>query len=288
MVFSVHGCTAFITGGASGIGLGLARALLASGARVAIADVDALALDDAVANLGGGDDLIAVQLDVRDRAQWQAAKEGAENSLGPVTLLVNNAGVIGYDPVIDTPPEYFQWVIDVNLMGMFNGIYTFGRPMVDRGLNGHIVNTASISGLYGAESLTLGAYCASKFGAVALSERLRAELEPHGIGVSTLCPGLVSTGLGSNVKKLQPVDEGVALADNPVFANLRANPPSAALHPDALGPFIIRAIEENRAYILPHPHYAALIDERHQRILADFGEAADPTVAVAPHWRDLA
>lgn len=286
--FSVGGRTAFITGGASGIGLGLARALLAAGARVAIADVLPDALDRAVADLDGGDRVAAVRLDVRDRAQWAAAKQAAEAALGPVTLLVNNAGVIGYDPIIDTPPDYFDWVVGVNLTGTFNGIHAFGRAMVEQGLGGHIVNTASISGLYGAESLTLGAYVASKFGAVGLSEQLRDELAPHGIGVSTLCPGHVTTSLSANLPQLQPVAAGLALADNPVFARLRGKPPAAGLHPDRLGPFIIRCIEENRAYILPHGHYAELVEARHREIMADFREPADPDFTPRPDWRDLA
>lgn len=288
MSFSVEGRTAFVTGGANGIGLGLARALLAAGARVAIADILGDALDAAVENLGGGDNLMAVPLDVRDRAQWQQARQACEARLGPVTILVNNAGVLGFDPIIDTPPDYFEWVIDVNLIGTFNGIHTFGRLMVDRGLGGHIVNTSSVSGLYGAETLTLGAYCASKFGVTALSEQLRKELADHGIGVSHLCPGSTRTSLSGNIAKLQPVAEGIPLAENPILANLADGPRAEGLDPDLLGPFVVRAIEENREFIIPQPHYAELIEERHQRILADCKEAADPNAVIPEGWRTIA
>jgi len=286
--FSVKGRTAFVTGGASGIGLGVARALLQSGARVAIADVDSAAIEQALMSLRPLGGVIGIELDVRDRAAWASAREQVAGALGPVTLLVNNAGVTGYDPVIDTPPDHFDWIIAVNLTGVFNGIHAFGRPMVDLGKGGHIVNTASIAGLYGSNTLTVGAYNASKYGVVGLTERLRIEMAEHGIGVSVLCPGLVTTSIGANTAKLRPGPAGVDLADNPAFANLRRNVPAAGLHPDRLGPFIVDAIEENRAYIIPHPHFGELVEERHQAIMADFRDAADPELPIASNWRSLA
>ena len=140
----------------------------------------------------------------------------------------------------------------------------------------------------GAESLTLGAYVSSKFGVVGLSEQLRDELAPFGIGVSTLCPGHVATGLSRNVAKLKPVAEGVPLDENPAFQGLRGKRPTRSLSPDRLGAFVVRAIEENRAYIHPSPHYAELIEKRHREIMADFGEAADPSIVPPPDWHALA
>lgn len=282
---AIEGRTAFVTGGASGIGLGIARALRDRGARVAIADVDAAAVDRAAAELGGVEGVV---LDVRDRAGWQAARERVETMLGPVSLLVNNAGVTGYDPIVDTPPEHFDWIVGVNLTGVFNGVHCFGRAMIDRGRGGHILNTASIAGLYGSNMLTVGAYAASKFGVVGLSERLRIELAPYGIGVSVLCPGLVSTAIGANAAKLRPGPAGVALADNPAFAGLRNRAPAAGLDPDRLGPFVVEAIEANRAHVLPHPHFAEQVEARHRALMAEFGEPADPALPIAADWRDLA
>ncbi|WP_016744524.1 SDR family NAD(P)-dependent oxidoreductase [Rhizorhabdus wittichii] len=285
---SVEGRTAFVTGGASGIGLGIARALIGRGARVAIADVDGAAIERAVEALSAAGRVEGVVLDVRDRDGWQAARVAVEAALGPVGLLVNNAGVTGYDPVVDTPPAHFDWIVGVNLTGAFNGVHCFGRAMIDRGEGGHILNTASIAGLYGSNALTVGAYAASKFGLVGLSERLRVELAPHGIGVSLLCPGLVSTAIGANAAKLRPGPAGMTLADNPAFAGLRQRAPTAGLDPDRLGPFVVRAIEENRAYIIPHPHFAEQVEARHAALMADFGEPADPDLPLAPDWRDLA
>jgi len=286
--FSVAGRTAFVTGGASGIGLGLVRALLARGAHVAVADVDAAAVARATADLSSAGRVEGVVLDVRDRDQWRSARQAVEAALGPVSLLVNNAGVTGYDPIVDTPPEHFDWIVGVNLTGVFNGVHCFGRAMIDRGAGGHIVNTASIAGLYGSNALTVGAYAASKFGVVGLSERLRIELAPHGIGVSLLCPGLVSTSIGANAAKLRPGPAGVELTDNPAFAGLRSRVPAAGLDPDRLGPFVVDAIEANRAYVIPHPHFAEQVEARHRALMADFGAPADPDLPIAPDWRDLA
>jgi NAD(P)-dependent dehydrogenase (short-subunit alcohol dehydrogenase family) len=105
------------------------------------------AVDRAVTELKPLGRIEGILLDVRDRAQWQAARGAVEAALGPVTLLVNNAGVTGYDPIIDTPPEHFDWIVGVNLTGVFNGALL--RPGDDRPGSGHILNTASIAGLYG-------------------------------------------------------------------------------------------------------------------------------------------
>ena len=284
----VKGRTAFVTGGASGVGLGLAKALLDAGAKVAIADVNDDAIAAALETLSPMGEVMGIRLDVRDREEWSAARAKVEAKLGPVTLLINNAGVTGYDPIIDTPPDHFDWIIGVNLTGVFNGIHTFGRAMVDLGQGGHILNTASIAGLYGSNVLTVGAYAASKYAVVGLTERLRIEMAEQGVGVSVLCPGLVSSSIGANNARLRPGPAGVELADNPAFANLRGAIPMARLDPDRLGPFIVRAIEENRAYVIPHPHFGELVEERHQAMMVDFGEAADPDLPIPPDWRSLA
>jgi NAD(P)-dependent dehydrogenase (short-subunit alcohol dehydrogenase family) len=283
------GRAAFVTGGASGIGLGVAAALVAEGVRVAIADIDEEQLGAAAAHLReAGGESFACTLDVRDREQWQTARAAAETALGPVSILCNNAGVTGYDRIVDTPPEHWDWILGVNLTGTFNGIHTFARAMIDRGDGGHVVNTASIAGLYGSRNLTVGAYAASKFGVVGLSERLRAELAPDGIGVSILCPGLVSTRIGANAQQLRPGPPGVELVDNPVFAGLRKGTPVAGLSPQTCGRSVVAAIKENRAYVITHPHFRSLVEARHEAILADFGDPADPDLPIPGNWRDLA
>jgi NAD(P)-dependent dehydrogenase (short-subunit alcohol dehydrogenase family) len=189
----IAGQHAFITGGASGIGLAMAGALRDEGAVVTIADYDR----DRLAPLRHA--FNCVFLDVRHRANWATAKADAEAALGPVAILCNNAGV-GPDLVelADTDPATFERMIAIKLLGTYNGIHSFAADMRARS-EGHIVNTASMAGLE--THARLGAYTAAMFGIVGLSEVLRAELAPHGIGVSVLCPGMVATDLPATTAK---------------------------------------------------------------------------------------
>src|SRR5262245_39018703 len=169
--------TAFITGGASGIGLAMAHAFAAQQMNVAIADVNAESLDAAASELRAlGARVSAVVVDVRNRDNWEQAAARVESELGPVDVLCNNAGVTGYSPLAETAPADWDWIIAVNLTGSFNGVHTFAPRMIARGTGGHIVNTASTAGLYAMKSATVGAYVASKFGVVGMSEMLRREL----------------------------------------------------------------------------------------------------------------
>ena len=189
----VRGRTAFITGGANGIGLGIARNLAQAGARLALADVDRDALARAKAELEKLAPVEVYELDVRDRDAYAATADAAEAALGPVSLLFNNAGVATSAPAEKLSYALWDWVIGINLYGVINGIQTFVPKMIDRGQGGHVVNTASGAGLAATSSGVL--YCTSKFGVVGLSEALNGELEAHGIGVSVLCPGPVATGI---------------------------------------------------------------------------------------------
>jgi NAD(P)-dependent dehydrogenase (short-subunit alcohol dehydrogenase family) len=241
----IEGRIAFVTGGASGIGLAITEALLAGGARVVIADWSPERLEAESARLGPS--VLAHQLDVRDRAGWQRAKQVAEEAFGPVEILVNNAGVApDQNDLVDMPPEHFDLLVGIMLVGMFNGVHTFGAGMRDRG-DGHIVNTASMAGLMA--SARLGAYTSAKFGAVGLSEVLRAEMESHGVGVSVLCPGLVRTNLGGG---------GGAM--------------DAGIDPSLVGAQVVEAIRRNELYIITHGEYGAVVADRAARIQKAFNE----------------
>jgi NAD(P)-dependent dehydrogenase (short-subunit alcohol dehydrogenase family) len=189
---------AFVTGGASGIGLGIVDALISSGLSVTVADFDRPTLDAVCAVRSRV--LCGIALDTRDRVKWTEAKATAEAAFGPVDILVNNAG-IGPDgrELADMDPLSFDQTIAIDLTGVFNGVSAFAADMRKRG-SGHIVNTASVVGLTSGFA-GLGAYTVAKFGVVALSEVLHKELAPHGVGVSVLCPGPVGTNLHSNTRK---------------------------------------------------------------------------------------
>jgi len=252
----IEGRTAFVTGGASGIGLAIAEALIGAGARVVIADWNPTSLQRETARLGTV--ALAQQLDVRDRDGWQDARHAAEEAFGPVEILVNNAGV-GPDltELADMVPENFERLVSIKLIGTFNGIHTFGAAMRDRG-EGHIVNTASMAGLVA--TARLGAYTASKFAVVGMTEVLRAEMEPHGVGVSVLCPGLVRTNLGSdNAPSGRPIDL----------------PPGvdAGIDPALVGAQVVEAIRADELYIITHGERGPMVAERAARIQRAFDAA---------------
>ena len=183
------GKTAFVTGGASGIGLAMVEAFLDQGMNVALADIEAAARDRAVAGLARfGDRIRGVACDVADRASVVAARDAAIAAFGPIHVLCNNAGV-GTGGRIDTvPPAAWQWLMGVNLMGVIHGLSEFVPHMKAHGQASHIVNTGSMAGMNGFRGM--GPYCASKAAVVSLSEALASELADTAIGVSVLCPRL--------------------------------------------------------------------------------------------------
>jgi NAD(P)-dependent dehydrogenase (short-subunit alcohol dehydrogenase family) len=259
---------AFITGGASGIGLGMAQALGARGIKVTIADVDRGNLDSALA---AHPEFHGVVLDVRDRAAWAAAKAEAEAAFGPVDILANNAGIasFGYQ-IADMDPEAFDRVVAVNLTGAFNGVHAFAADMRERG-RGHIVNTSSMAGICGPSQAIGGSYAAAKFGVVGLSETLRAELAPHGVGVSILCPGQTITGIAQNSFKhggdmrLPP-----GMAGNDTRSESHANGPVIG-SVEELVQQVLKGIEQDWTYIIAHGQgWWPLAEARHVALEAAF------------------
>ena len=253
---------AFITGGASGIGLGIADALLKRGVRVTIADINADALAKVLATRG--DSLRGVLLDVRERQQWQEAKAKAEEVFGPVDVLVNNAGIApdGLE-LADSNPESFERIISINFYGVYNGIVTFGAGIRALG-RGHIVNVASMAGL-SSERATTGAYSASKYAVVSMSETLRVEMAPHGVGVSVMCPGLVMTNLPANTALVSGKEARGAMP--------------GGLDAGVAGEMAVRGIERGSFYILTSFDRNEPIRKRFEEQLAAFAAGMDEDLA---------
>jgi NAD(P)-dependent dehydrogenase (short-subunit alcohol dehydrogenase family) len=273
------GKTALITGGASGIGLGMARAFIAAGLRVVIADINESALQAAKAGLLGLE--MAVRLDVTSAAEWERALDAVEAALGPVSVLCNNAGVgqgrfaDGREMTVAEMPEaLWRMVLEINATGTFLGAHAAIPRMLARGQGGHIVNTASTGGLMAPGGIA--AYCASKYAVVGLSESMRAELAPAGIGVSVLCPGGVRSNLFASSVAIRSRDpeafEGLATVGSEAMRIEQAQ----RMDPVFVGEMVLRAIAENAMFIIPHPEYIGHIEERHAALVAAFGESAQP------------
>ena len=191
-----QGESAFVTGAASGIGLGIARALVAAGAKVAVVDRDGERLIDVVQELnakGGDGTAIAIQMDVGDPDRWESAADEAEAAIGPISILVSNAGVSGGTKLENTTVDVWRWILNVNLESQFFGIHTFVPRFRSRGGRAHVMMTNSMAGL--APMSDCGAYAASKWGGLGMSLVLREELRGSDIGVSVLFPGSVATRL---------------------------------------------------------------------------------------------
>lgn len=253
---------AFISGGASGIGLGIAEALAARGLAVTIADINEESLSMIASARRNG--FHGIHLDTRDREGWQAARREAEDAFGPVDILVNNAGISPNGKrLAEMEPESFDRLIAVNLTGIYNGVWTFAAQMQARG-KGHIVNTSSQAGLI-ADNPGIGAYAAAKFGVTALTETLRVEMAPHGVGVTALFPGFIQTNLRANTLRM---GGEVNRYTDKVF--------TSPVTPRHVGPMVIEAIEENLPCVMTHPGSWTRMQPRLEALRAAGDAREDP------------
>ena len=270
------GRTAFVTGAASGIGFALARAFAAEGMNVMLADIEAGALEAAVGRLGGYAPRIAsVVCDVADFASVSRAAAATTQTFGPVHILCNNAGVAGGSGIETISTETWRWVVDVNLMGVVNGIAAFLPGMRAHGQGGHIVNTASMAGLQA--NIGFSPYVATKYAVVGLSEGLAKDLAPEGIGVSVVCPGFVRTAIADSARNRQG-RYGPAIRPTPgsagaLLAQHMAENASAGLDPDAVAAQVLAAIRANDLYVFTHPAMRDEVDARFAAIDAAFRRA---------------
>jgi NAD(P)-dependent dehydrogenase (short-subunit alcohol dehydrogenase family) len=258
------GKVAFITGGASGIGLGIAQAFLRAGIKVVIADVSTANLDDAASQLkheSGQHHLL--QMDVIDRAAFARAADEAEARFGKVHILCNNAG-IGSGASITTA-GYADWdrMIDVNLYGVVNGIVTWVPRILAHGEGGYIVNTASMAGILPMPDPG-GIYSTTKFAVRGLTQSLRLALAPQGVGVSVLCPGLTKTRILDG--RREATRRGTAA---PLSAALVAAQ-EYAMEPLTVGQAVLQGMERNDEFILPHGEFVDEVKMMHAQLEASF------------------
>jgi len=277
----VEGKVAFITGGASGVGLGMAKAFVTAGMRVAIADVRDDHLEEATAELGGA--VHPIHLDVTDRAAFARAADETERALGPVDVVCNNAGVNLFNDIAAATYQDWDWVLGVNLGGVINGVVTFVPRISARGQGGHVVNTASMGALVAGPGA--GVYTTAKFGVHGLSEALRYSLHPRGIGVSMVCPGLVKSRIyESDLVRPPELSTDTAPADAE-FMRILPAVHEAGMEPDEIGEKVLRAIRENRFYVFTHPDHRDELREIFDEMLASFPEEPVPAERLAIEQR---
>ncbi len=256
----LEGKVAVVTGGASGIGRGLAARFAADGMQVVIADVENAALEQTAAELG----VVGVQTDVADAVSVQALADQVCDRFGTVHVLCNNAGVGGGGQIADLTLADWKWVLDVNLWGVIHGLHSFLPRLLANPDGGHVVNTASMAGLFA--SAGMGPYNATKFAVVAISETLSKELQAAGssVGVSVLCPGFVRTNIFDSQRNrpdaLRNATKAVgdARARNDIlkrFLETAMDPAEVAVH-------VRDAIVEDRFWITTHPEFFNAVTQR--------------------------
>jgi NAD(P)-dependent dehydrogenase (short-subunit alcohol dehydrogenase family) len=263
---NLAGKTAFVTGGASGIGLGIAKALLGARMNVAIADIRDDHLQAAVAELNSPASLLALELDVTDRADFARAADVAETRFGKIHVLCNNAGVAVVGPTAVATYADWDWVMGVNLGGTINGIVTILPRILKHGEGGHIVNTASMSGLLPHPGATI--YGTSKGASVHMMECMRAELEPQGIICSAFCPGAVQSNIAEagSTRPAALAETGYEEADK------RRQQGGSFFHlyqtKEQVGERVLRGILNDELYIMTHSEFRQGVEERTQAMCA--------------------
>ncbi len=264
-----QGKTAFITGGVSGIGFGVARAFSNAGMRLALSyrneDYKRQAAQWFAEN--GREAPLFVKLDVQDRARFAEAAEEVENHFGKVHVLVNNAGVSVFGPTDEATYDDFDWIMGVNFGGNVNGLVSFIPKIKAHGEGGHIVNVASMAAFISGPQA--GIYTASKFAVRGLTECLRYNLAPYNIGVSLCCPGLTRTNAWDSALRRPDnfKESGLGEVDKAELEKF-GGAFELGMDPLEVGEKILRGMTENRGLILTHPEHGPDIQEIYETTMA--------------------
>ena len=271
------GRTAFVTGGASGIGFALGAAFAQAGMKVMLADIETDALAEAVKSLHDfGPNVRGVACDVADPVSVERAAKASYQAFGNVHVVCNNAGVAAAGGIDIISLDNWRWVLDVNLMGVLHGVRTFLPHIRAHGEGGHIVNTASMAGMN--SGLGFSPYVASKFAVVGMSEGLATRLKPFGIGVTVLCPGFVRTRIGESGRN-RPERYGATQTPDPaspaglLIAQI-AERLQSGLNPSDVAARVLAAIREDALYVFTDPEMRAELEDRFAAIMAAMDKAA--------------
>jgi NAD(P)-dependent dehydrogenase (short-subunit alcohol dehydrogenase family) len=266
---NVEGKIAFITGGASGIGLGIAKAFVNAGMKVVISDVRQDHLEESTAYFkqkNQGKSVHHIQLDVTDREAFIRAADETERVFGKVHVLCNNAGIGVIGPIKLAKFDDWDWALNVMIGGVVNGIQIFLPRILKHGEGGHIVTTSSMSGIL--PPLQSAIYTTAKAGIVGMCESMRGELAEDHIGVSAFCPGPVATNIGQ-IGQLRPKNYQTGYAEKEKELSARPNSPNW-MSIEECGERVLRGILRNDLYIFTHREFKEGMAEKMEAILASF------------------
>lgn len=274
----VQGKIAFITGGASGIGLGIAKVFVDAGVKAVIADLRQDHLDNAMEYFTRNnqrENVHPIQLDVTDRDAMRKAADETESVFGKVHILVNNAGVGVTGPITQATYTDWDFGLGVNLGGVINGIQTFLPRIRAHGEGGHIVNTSSLSALV-VMPASMTIYVASKAAVIALSEALSTELPNENIGVTVLCPGPIKSNiheLAKNRPERFRGDSGFSEAEQQLGERQVSD---MWMEPEEVGKMILDAVLSNKLYVITHGEWRNAAIERFDAMVAAMPEKVNP------------
>ena len=280
-MLEVKGKVAFITGGSSGIGLGIARAFSEAGMKVVIGYKTDQHLAEAMTFLNNASTRVqAIRVDVTDRPAMERAASDVTRLFGKVHVLVNNAGVFGLAPLRDTTYDDWDWVMNVNVNGVFNGVRAFLPLIQKHGEGGQIVTMASAGGLVAGSGVA--SYITSKFAVVGMMEALRSELTEARIGVSVCCPGAVASNIMNSARNRPRPLQNTGFDRDPdkraTVEGLLKNP-ELAMDPLDVGRLVLRGMRNNELYIITHPEFKPLIEARSSALMASVPSDVHPSDA---------
>lgn len=265
----IAGKAAVVTGGGSGIGMGLAQELARQGARVGVADIkpdNAEKVARAIRDAGG--EAVALPCDVTDRASIDAMRDAASATLGPVQLLFANAGATSFTPLIDMSDADVDWIVQVNLMGVMNTSRAFLPAMIEAG-GGHICATASMAGLLPGWMPVHVPYSAAKMGIIGMMMNLAIEMRPHNVFTTTYCPGGVASGMKANNGSYRPGrfggPEPVAEVQFPGSDTTHSS--MDFYRPEQVAPMVLNAVRGNRAFVFDHADQRRLFAETYASVV---------------------
>lgn len=272
----IKGKAAVVTGGGSGIGMGLAKELARQGAVVAVTDIilaNAQKVADQI-NASGGK-AVAIECDVCDRASIGRMRDDATAALGPIQLVFANAGATSFDPLTEMSDEDVDWILTVNLHGVMNTTRAFLPGMIAAG-GGHICATASMAGLLPGWIPVHVPYSAAKAGIIGMMMNVALELKPHNIHTTSYCPGGVASGMKANNARYRPARFGGPGEGEVHVGEVNHEQTSLAFfRPEDIAPMVLDAVANNRAFVFDHPEQRQLFRETYAAVVEGCYDAAD-------------